>query len=87
VGVAAEGCEPIEMHSEYDRLTLRSVEAKRRLDEAEQKYQRALSGEASVLWTARRRRDVVLHKYLAIEADRKRAEPPAPDAEPEPAQD
>ena len=67
------------MTTEYDRLTLRSIEAKQRLDEAEQSYQRALNGVDGVLWSARVRRDVALKKYLAIEAERKRAAaPPAP---------
>ena len=68
------------MTTEYDRLTLRSIEAKRRLDEAEQSYQRALHGVDGVFSSARLRRDVALRKYLAIEADRKRAAAPlAPD--------
>jgi hypothetical protein len=62
--------------TEYDRLTLRSIEAKQRLDEAEQGYQRALNGVDGVLWTARLRRNRALETYLAIEADRKRAAAP-----------
>ena len=44
---------PSEMTTEYDRLTLRSIEAKQRLDEAEQSYQRALNGVDGVLSSAR----------------------------------
>ena len=76
------------MTTEYDRLTLRSIEAKQRLDEAEQSYQRALHGVDGVLSSARLRRDVALRKYLAIEADRKRAAAPlAPGAGTEPTGD
>ena len=64
------------MESEYDRLTRRSIEAKQRLDHAEQIYQRALHGMDGVLWTARARREAALKKYLEIEAERKRAAAP-----------
>jgi multidrug resistance efflux pump len=70
------------MTTEYDELTRRSIEAKRRLDQAEEGYQRAVNGVDGVVWIARRRRDRALQAYLAIEAERKRAAPP-----PEPAAD
>ncbi len=73
------------MTTEYDELTLRGIEAKRRLDHAEEIYQRALNGADGDLLIARRRRDVALKAYLAIEADRKRADAPPPlDPEPPP---
>ncbi len=68
------------MTTDYDKLTLRSIEAKQRLDHAEELYQRALHGGDGALWIARRSRDVARKAYLAIEADRKRA--PAPPREP-----
>jgi hypothetical protein len=75
------------MTTEYDELTLRGIEAKRRLDHAEEIYQRALNGADGDLLIARRRRDVALKAYLAIEADRKRADAPPPALDPEPPQD
>jgi hypothetical protein len=61
------------MTTEYDRLTLRSIDAWRELELAEQEYQRAAGGAKP---QARHQRDVALRRYLAIEAERKRADPP-----------
>lgn len=68
------------MTTDYDRLTLRSIEAWRALDQAEFDYVRAVGGAKT---TARQLRDAALRRYLAIEAERKRADPPpapGPDA-------
>jgi hypothetical protein len=62
--------------SEYDRLTRRSIEAKRRLDQAEEYFKNPGrdGGQSQLLW--RMRRDRALKEYLEIEAERKRAAPP-----------
>ena len=61
--------------SEYDRLTRRSIEVKRRLDQAEEYYKTGRDGGRSQsMW--RFRRDRALKEYLAIEAERKRAAAP-----------
>lgn len=68
--------------TEYDRLTIRSIEAKRRLDQAEEYFNNpGRDGpQAQPLW--RMRRDRALKEYLAIEAERKRVPaPPPPDPE------
>src|SRR5688572_25941431 len=84
--VAGRG--PDAMTTDYDKLTLRSIEAKRQLDQAEEGYQRAITGVDGVRWVAKRRRDLALQRYLTIEADRKRAAaPPAPETEAEPSPD
>jgi hypothetical protein len=64
------------VESEYDRLTRRSFELKQRLDQAEQRYQEALHNGEGVLAIARRRRDMAMSDYQAIEAQRKRAAAP-----------
>lgn len=73
------------MESEYDRLTRRSFEAKRRLDAAQSAYENPGNGGGSPLWLLRRRRDLAMRDYLAIEAERKRAEAPAPPSPDDPA--
>ena len=62
--------------SEYDRLTRRSIEVKRRLDQAEEYYKNPGrdGGRSQSMW--RFRRDRALKEYLEIEAERKRAAPP-----------
>jgi hypothetical protein len=61
------------MTTEYDRLTLRSIDAWRALEQAEIDYVRAVGGAKA---TARQLRDTALRHYLAVEAERKRADPP-----------
>lgn len=62
--------------SEYDRLTRRSIEVKRRLDRAEEYFKNPSRDgmQSHLLW--RTRRDRALKEYLEIEAERKRAAPP-----------
>ena len=69
--------------SEYDRLTGRSIEAKRRLDRAEEyfKYPSRDGAQSHLLWQMRRNR--ALNEYLEIEAERKRAAPPPPPDDPD----
>ncbi|MGD9507157.1 MAG: hypothetical protein AB7I59_08040 [Geminicoccaceae bacterium] len=62
--------------SEYDRLTRRSIEAKRRLDQAEEYLQNPGRDGGQAQWSWRVRRDRALKEYLEIEAERKRAAPP-----------
>ena len=70
------------MESEYDRLTRRSFSAKRRLDAAQSAYENPANGNGSPLYLLRMRRDRAMREYLAIEAERKRAEaPPPPDSD------
>lgn len=73
------------MDSEYDRLTRRSIEAKRRLDHAEEQLLNPGNTGVGSLAFVRMRRDRALKEYLAIEAERKRAAaPPAPVVEGDP---
>ena len=69
--------------SEYDRLTRRSIEARRRLDRAEEYFKNPgrNGGQSHMLW--RMRRDRALREYLEIEAERKRAAPPPPPDDPD----
>jgi len=69
--------------SEYDRLTRRSIEAKRRLDQAEEYFKNPGrdGGQSHLLW--RMRRDRALREYLEIEAERKRAATPPPPDDPD----
>ena len=69
--------------SEYDRLTRRSVEARRRLDRAEEYLNNPGrdGGQSHLLW--RKRRDRALQEYLEIEAEQKRAAPPSPPDDPD----
>jgi hypothetical protein len=62
--------------SEYDRLTRRSIEAKQRLDRAEEYFKNPSRDgmQSHLVW--RVRRDRALKEYLALEAERKRAAPP-----------
>ena len=70
--------------SEYDRLTRRSIEARQRLDQAEEYFKNPGrdGGQSHLLW--RMRRDRALKAYLEIEAERKRAAPPPPPDDPDP---
>ena len=73
------------METEYDRLTRRSFDALRRLNAAQSAYDNpGEGGGGTAIALLRHRRDLAMRDYLAIEAERKRAEaPPPPPLEPE----